>query len=196
MRRFALALFLSGLALMLACGGAVTETMAPEDREAAAAEGSATVHSVDEAARGTAAATIGGAEIAVEYGRPNLEGRDMRGQARPGAVWRLGMNEASTLKTDKPLKFGDIEIPAGEYTIFARMIEAGNWELIFHSQLGLWGAYDHDPAKDVASVPLQSSSLDESVEKFTIGIESTGDNTGKIAIQWGADQLAAGFTVN
>lgn len=195
MRKFALGLLLSGLVLMLACGGAVTEREATEDQAPNEAEGAATAGAVDEETRGMAVASIGGAEIAIEYGRPNLAGRDMKAQAEPGFVWRLGMNEASTLKTDRPLKFGEIEIPAGEYTIFARLIEAGDWELIFHSQLGLWGAFDHDPANDVASVPLETTSLDQSIEKFTIEIDSTGDNSGRIAIQWGTDQLAADFTV-
>ena len=41
--------------------------------------------------RGTAEVTISGKRIVVEYGRPELQGREMLGKASVGMVWRMGL---------------------------------------------------------------------------------------------------------
>ena len=35
-----------------------------------------------------------------------------------GREWRTGADEATTLKTDKPLKIGNLAVPAGTYTLY------------------------------------------------------------------------------
>jgi hypothetical protein len=51
--------------------------------------------------------TVDGANISIEYGRPFLKGRTIGGKevATFGKPWRAGADEATTLKTDTPLKF-------------------------------------------------------------------------------------------
>ena len=56
--------------------------------------------------RGSAEATVGSAEVSIEYGRPSLQGRDMLGQATDGMVWRLGADASTTLTTSGDLDFG------------------------------------------------------------------------------------------
>src|SRR5262249_28281285 len=62
--------------------------------------------------------TIDGAHISIEYGRPYLKGRPERDVMPPGQEWRLGADEATTLVTDKPLRFGTLTVPAGTYTLY------------------------------------------------------------------------------
>ena len=46
--------------------------------------------------RDTARATIGGASVLVDYGRPRKRGREIFGNVVPwGQVWRTGANAAS-----------------------------------------------------------------------------------------------------
>ena len=55
------------------------------------------------------------ANISITYGRPYLKGRVVGETVEPmaGQVWRLGADEATTLKTDAGLMIGGTPIAAG-----------------------------------------------------------------------------------
>jgi len=57
--------------------------------------------------------TIDGANISIEYGRPSLKGRPEAQMMPLGEPWRTGADEATVLKTDKPLKFGTLSLEPG-----------------------------------------------------------------------------------
>ena len=68
--------------------------------------------------RGEATATVGPAQLAVDYGTPAMRGRRIWGGLVPfGEVWRTGANLATHLTTDRPLVFGSgadtLVVPAG-----------------------------------------------------------------------------------
>ena len=187
--RMGTAILMAGsLVFFFACGGEggesgsysedSAETEAPQQQESN---------------RGTASATFGDASVSVDYGRPKLEGRDMLAQATDGMVWRMGMNEATTFTTDADLTFGDTVVPAGEYSLFMKKVGDG-WELIFNSQTGQWGT-EHDPAQDVASVPMMMSENDASVEAFTIEVMANDETSGTLAAMWGMAKITCDFTV-
>lgn len=144
--------------------------------------------------RGTASATFGTASVSVNYGRPQLEGRDMLGQASDGMVWRMGMNDATTISTGAALTFGETVIPAGEYSLWMKKVSADTWELVFNSQTGQWGTA-HDPEQDVAAVPMMISTGEESVETFTVEVTAENETTGSISAMWGTSTLKCDFTV-
>ena len=131
------------VAPLLACQPA--ETPAQEPAEEAAAEELAPPN------RGTVQTTIGGAEITVNYGRPELKGRDMLGQLGNGGIWRLGMNEATRLETTNDLLFGETSLASGSYSLFAKKLSRDEWHLIFNSEADIWGT-QRNPDKDVAEV--------------------------------------------
>ena len=87
-----------------------------------------------ESNRGTIEVTLGEIQVSVNYGRPQLQGRDMISQLQAGQVWRLGMNEATALETTGVLAFGAALIEAGRYSLWAKKVSADEWRLIF--QLG------------------------------------------------------------
>src|SRR5947209_20429906 len=69
---------------------------------------------------GTAEVTLKGKKITIDYSRPSLKGRHVGQELAPyGEVWRLGANEATSLKTDVDLDINGTIITSGYYTLFA-----------------------------------------------------------------------------
>ncbi len=130
---------------------------------------------------------------AIEYGRPELGGRDMLGRAKEGMVWRLGMNRSTTLTAHVALMLAGNKVDKGVYSLLAECTGADSWRLIVNSEPEVRGS-NRDPKQDVVVAPLQTSELSQSVEKLTISLESTGEKSGKISIEWGKRKLATAFT--
>jgi len=144
--------------------------------------------------RGTSKLDLNGKTVAVEYGQPSLKGRsvdEMFGKLKPGDVWRLGADKSTTFSTTSDLLFGNVALPAGEYSLWARC-EAGNtWKLVFNKQHGQWGT-EHDAAQDLVAVPLQESKLASPQEMVTISLNKAGEG-GLLVIEWGDKKLTASF---
>ena len=139
----------------------------------------ATAHS---APRGEAKVTLAGKPIVVDYGRPSLNGRDMLGRAEVGQEWRMGADAPTTLDTPLSLSFGATRVPPGKYVLRAKKVSDKDWLLKLESD-----------GKAAAEVPLQSSTLDKSVEEFTIDLaEEKG--LGVFRMSWGNVALATRFT--
>ena len=139
--------------------------------------------------RGTVEASVGSAEVSIDYGRPSLRGRDMLSEATDGMVWRLGADQATTLTTSADLKFGEVEVPAGSYSLFARKSGDG-WTLLVNEQTGQWGT-EHDPAMDLFEIPL-SVHPGEMREQFTIAVHGHMGE-GMLHFEWGETVLMAVF---
>jgi hypothetical protein len=131
--------------------------------------------------RGEAKVTLAGKAIEVEYGRPSLKGRDMLGKAAKGDEWRMGADSATTLKTPVRLTFGSAVVPPGEYVLRAKKVSDADWVLKLERD-----------GKTAAEVPLTASTLDKSVEMFTIDLtEEQGQAVFRMS--WGNRALAARF---
>jgi len=146
-------------------------------------------------ARGASKLTLHGTTVSVEYGRPALKGRSVNGllsKLGTGDFWRLGANKSTTFKTTGSLTFGDVKIPAGEYSLWAKKEANDKWSLVFNKQHGQWGT-DHDPSQDLASVPLNLQNVSSPAEQVTITLRKAGAG-GEILIQWGTMELSANFT--
>jgi hypothetical protein len=137
---------------------------------------------------------LNGKAITVEYGRPSLKGRtaaQLLDQLKSGQVWRLGADKSTTLSTATDLVFGDVQIPAGEYSLWARREADNTWKLVFDKQHGQWGT-SHDPAQDLAAVPLKETKAPKPEEMVTISLAKEGAG-GVIVIQWGDMKLSTNF---
>jgi hypothetical protein len=117
----------------------------------------------------------------------------MLAQAPPGTLWRLGKDTATRLETDADLKFGDLVVPAGSYSLFARRVDEKNWELIVNEQTGQWGT-EHDVEMDLGHAPLIWESKGDSTDQFTIEIASVADG-GELRFIWGTHVLKGKFIV-
>ncbi len=63
---------------------------------------------------GAASGTIDGVDVSLEYGRPNVNGREVWGGLVPyGQVWRTGANEATTITFSSDVTIEGEAGPAG-----------------------------------------------------------------------------------
>lgn len=138
--------------------------------------------------RGKLEIKLGGKAVSIDYGRPEMKGRDMLAKAPDGFVWRFGMNESSTFKTDADLMFGDKKLMKGTYSVWMKHIKADQWSLIFNKEVGVWGDPGAKRANDVLEVPLKYGKSASSVEKFTVELMQMGGG-GHMMVNWGTHQL-------
>lgn len=145
--------------------------------------------------RGTAETAIQGKKISIDYGRPELRGRkDPYKLISVNSTWRLGMNQATGLKTEADLDFGGVKVPKGSYTLFARKTGDDSWALVVNKQTGQWGT-QYDRSQDLVEIPLKAEESQESVERFTIGLESEGSK-GTLKLSWDTSVLWASFSAD
>jgi len=138
--------------------------------------------------------TIGGAHIAITYGRPALKGRPEATLMPPGNPWRTGADAATVLTTDKALTFGKVVLQPGSYTINTQP-GATTWELIFGklAKEGQWGV-PYQPALEIARTPMSVKKLTSPVELLTISIDRQGAGQ-RLRIEWGTTSATVPFTV-
>jgi len=160
-------------------------------------------------------ATIAGASIALDYGRPSMRGRTIFGPGnvtpRPvvpwGEVWRTGANFATRLTTSADIVIAGQTIPAGTYTLWT-LPSASGWKLIVNKQTkapcktaaecndpkrpNLWGT-DYSADSDLVRVDLPVTRLTDPVEEFTMGIDPQGDG-GVLWMRWETTRLAIPFS--
>ena len=96
-------------------------------------------------------------------------------------MWRLGANEATSLKTDADLIVGGKDVPAGSYTLFA-IPNADKWTLIISKKTGEWGI-PYPEGEDLARVDMQTYKPASSVENFTISFDQKG-STCTMHVEW------------
>lgn len=134
-----------------------------------------------------------GTNFRVEYGSPKKRGRDLFGGIVPwGERWRTGANRATHFYTSSDLMVGDLEVPAGEYTLFT-IPEQDGGTLMINQQTGQNGqSYDAD--RDLGRVPMQIDTKEDVTEAFTIEIEET-EAGGVLKLIWGETVFSVDFTV-
>ena len=84
--------------------------------------------------------TVGLTDVTLEYSRPNMRARTVFGDLVPyGKVWRLGANTNTKITFTTDVTVEGKELKAGTYALFAIPTE-NNWEIVFYSSAGNWGA--------------------------------------------------------
>ncbi len=156
-----------------ACAGSNTQTSAASNSNGEAQNNSD---------RGQAVLQLDGGTVTVEYGRPNLGGRNLEKLIQPGQEWRMGSNSATTLTTTADLKFGDKAVPKGKYVLKAKPVSAQDWLLLIQSEDG----------GNVAEVPMMLEKADSSKELMTIELTQS-NNVGKFKLLWGNLALSTEF---
>jgi hypothetical protein len=140
--------------------------------------------------RGEAKATIGKANVSVDYGRPLLKGRDFTKMLPVGGVWRIGADAPTTINSDADLDFGGTRVAKGSHILLARLVEPGKWSLVVSSK----GAFQYEPSAKLAEVPMEFQEGKDSVEELTLTLTSK-DGRGNLEIAWGTARLMASFGV-
>jgi hypothetical protein len=140
-------------------------------------------------------ATIGGQAITVDYSSPRMRGRKIMGGLVPyGQVWRTGANAATTLTTPVALTIGNLDVPAGKYTLFTIPGEK-EWTLIVNKQTGQWGTR-YDAAQDLGRVKMTVGALASPLEEMTIALRPGEGKKGTLAIEWESTSATVPITVH
>src|SRR5712664_2485690 len=120
--------------------------------------------------RAAARASVGGAAVWVDYGRPMKRGREIFGNVVPwNTVWRTGANEATQFNTSADLVISGATVPAGKYTLWTLPTPSG-WKLIINKQTGQWGTEYH-AEQDLVRVDAKVETLAAPLEQLVIGFE-------------------------
>jgi hypothetical protein len=135
--------------------------------------------------------TVDGASIAIEYGRPFLKGRPESQMMPPGSPWRTGADEGTILRTDKPIKFGQLAIPAGSYSLYT-VPGQSEWQLVINRQTEQDGLPSE--SNDLGRLPMTVTKTAAPVEQLTISIDDTPTGA-TLRIEWGTTRASIGFTV-
>jgi Protein of unknown function (DUF2911) len=138
--------------------------------------------------------TIDGASLSIEYGQPSLKGRTDAALMPNGQPWRVGADEATVLKTDKPLKFGTLTLEPGTYTLNAEPGEK-QWQLIVGklSKPGQWGV-PYNASLEIGRAPMSVTAAKSPVEQLKISIDDTAKG-GTLKVEWGSKVASIPFTV-
>ena len=114
---------------------------------------------------------IDGVAVVVEYGRPNVNGREIWGALVPwDKVWRTGANEATTISFDQDVTVAGEALAAGTYGLFT-VPGKSEWTLIFNRMADQWGSSKYDKAQDALRITATSKSHGM-VESLDFVIES------------------------
>jgi hypothetical protein len=133
-------------------------------------------------------ATLGSAQVAINYSRPARRGRALLGNLVPtdGSVWRTGANAATMLTTTATLDIGGTTVPAGSYTLWT-VPSASGWQLVINRQTKQWGT-EYDPKQDFARIPMTvNRAAANGPELFTIALEpggTPGAAAGTLRLTW------------
>jgi len=139
--------------------------------------------------------TVDGSDITITYGRPSMRGRTIFGRLVPyGRVWCPGADEATTLDSARPLKLGDLLVPAGPHTIWV-LPTADVWKLIVSKEPSGFHT-NYNPSADLGSLEMRKRSLDAPVEQLTFAVvKNPAGSGGSIAMTWETTEASVPFTV-
>ncbi|MBT8273577.1 MAG: DUF2911 domain-containing protein [Bacteroidia bacterium] len=133
-------------------------------------------------------------KLEVFYNRPSKRDREVFGGLVPyKKVWRTGANEATTFKTNKPLKIGNDSLAKGRYTLWTIPNEE-QWQVIFNSKQYPWGVDEtmqpmRDPEFDVLTIEVPVQILSKPVEQFTIAFDNSTDNL-SLTMAWDQTKIS------
>ncbi|HXE62098.1 MAG TPA: DUF2911 domain-containing protein [Bryobacteraceae bacterium] len=144
--------------------------------------------------------TIGGKTLSIKYSAPSVRARQIFG---PGGllshdpnypVWRAGANAATSFHTDADLTIGTVNVPKGDYTLYALVEDPDNWELIINKETGQWGL-SYDAAQDLGRVKMTMSKPPAPVEVYKMTLSATGPKSGKLQMEWEKHIASVNFAI-
>ena len=145
--------------------------------------------------RDTTIATVDGARIGIEYGRPSKRNRLIWGNlVKWGGWWMPGADEATTLTTTRPLTLGSLIVPEGDYTLYTAPGDT-EFTLIVNRETGQFHTVYH-PERDLGRVAMTKETADPATERLTFVIEPRPGGGGALKLIWDDRAYVVPFTVN
>jgi hypothetical protein len=133
--------------------------------------------------------TIASKKLAIAYSAPSVHRRKIFG---PGGVvsrdptypvWRAGANSATSFHTDANLDVGGLAVPKGDYTLWVLVSDPEHWQLVINKEIGQWGL-TYRQNMDLGRVKLNMSKPPAPIETYKMTLSSTGENAGKLQLEW------------
>ena len=134
-------------------------------------------------------ATIGGKALSIRYSAPSVRGRKIFGaggllsQDPTYPAWRAGANSATAFHTDADLDIGGLQVPKGDYTLYAWIADPDNWQLILSKETGQWGL-TYNAKMDLGRARMTMSKPPAPIETYKMTLSSTGPKTGELKLEW------------
>lgn len=122
--------------------------------------------------------TVGLTDFSIAYSRPGVKGRTIFGDLVPyGKVWRTGANKAVQFSASTDFTFGGIAVKAGKYALYT-LPGKDKWDVILYSETENWGVPEvWDNSLEAARVTVNTKSLNDNVESFSISIDNIQKGT-------------------
>jgi tetratricopeptide (TPR) repeat protein len=138
---------------------------------------------------------VGLTDVEVDYSRPNKNNRAIFGALVPfDKIWRTGANQPTRIKFSANVKFGDKEVPAGEYGVFS-IPGQNEWTIILSKDLKA-SAAEYKQENDVARVTAKPVLIGLPAETFTIGFEDLRANSATFYVEWDKTRVPVKLTTN
>jgi tetratricopeptide (TPR) repeat protein len=140
---------------------------------------------------------VGLTDMEVDYSRPNKNGRAIFGGVVPfDKPWRTGANQPTKIKTSAAIKFGDKDVPAGEYVLYT-IPKANEWTLVLSRNLKAQNLADHKPEEEAARITAKPMlALAAPAETFTIGFDDLRANSATFYLEWDKTRVPVKITTN
>jgi hypothetical protein len=127
---------------------------------------------------------IGDAHLTIGYHSPAVRGRQIwGGLVAYNQVWVTGAHSATSLMTDKDIKIGGKDLPAGKYALFTIPGEQ-EWTIIINKNWEQHLADDYTEGEDVLRFTVQPEIAPTKQERLRYEILSDGSDKGSIQITW------------
>lgn len=131
--------------------------------------------------------------IKITYSQPQKKNREIFGTLVPfGEVWRTGANEATELTTTQDIMLDSAILSAGTYSLFT-IPEKDHWTIIISTDVGLWGAYNYNPKKDLRRFTVPVSAPDKVYEPFTIAFDHRNE-AADLLMMWDRTKVSIPIT--
>jgi hypothetical protein len=141
-----------------------------------------------------------GKGVVIYYSRPNVvlngQKRTIWGGLVPwGQVWRLGANEATLMVTPLDLMIGDVNVPAGTYTLYMLPVENGDSKLIINKMVGQIGTV-YDEKQDLGRATMMKDTLTTNVDRLIVALQpKDGGGGAMLKVAWEGLQYSVPLTV-
>lgn len=132
---------------------------------------------------GVVGQTIDGTTMTVEYSRPSVRGREVFGELVPwNVVWTPGANWATTFETDKDMKLNGVEVPAGEYSVWA-IPRPDRWLMMLNPEPRIFHFAKPDSSQAAVHIPAEPEEAEHS-EMLTWSFDRIRGDYGVLALHW------------
>ena len=139
--------------------------------------------------------TVGLTDLAVDYHRPAVRGREIWGALVPyGEVWRAGANENTVFETSTGIMVEGQPLAAGRYGLHTIPGEDA-WTVIFSTMADAWGSFSYDAAEDALRVTVTPREAPEA-ERLAYRFDAPGEGGATLVLHWAGLEVPVAITVD